>query len=58
MYDFKPIKPKKNQYYCITKGNVVVYVTTSENACYKVFYELEGDYNVSIIDTLGVLQNI
>lgn len=55
---FEPRKPKKNQYYCITKGNQVVYVSTSEKACYKVFCDLEGDFNVTKIDTLGVLQNL
>ena len=48
----------KNKYYCIIKENVVIYISTSEKACYKEFYKLEGDYNVSIIDTLGVLQNL
>ena len=48
----------KNQYYCITKGNVVIYISTSEKSCYKEFYKLEGDYNVTKINTLGVLQNL
>ena len=50
---------KKNQYYCISKDNVVIYISTSEKACYKVFYELKGEgYNVTQIDTLGILQNL
>lgn len=49
---------KKNQYYCITKENVVVYISTSENACKKVLDKLEGNYNLTKIDTLGVLQNL
>lgn len=48
---------KKNHYYCITKNNVVVYVSTSENAFNKTFSKLEGDYQKSVINTLGVLQN-
>lgn len=46
----------KHKYYCITRGNVVIYISTSEKACYNLFYTLEGDYNVSIIEALGVLQ--
>lgn len=46
----------KHQYYCITKGNEVIYISTSEKACYKEFYKLEGDYNVSKIDMLGVFK--
>lgn len=48
----------KNQYYCITKNNVVIYISTSEKACYKEFYKLHGDcYNVSKIDMLGVFHD-
>lgn len=48
----------KNQYYCITKENVVVYISTSENACKKALSKLEGDFNLTKIDTLGVIQNL
>lgn len=49
---------KKNQYYCIIKNNEVVYISTSERACNKIFEELEGEFYKSQIDTLGLLQNI
>ena len=49
---------KKNQYYCITKNNVVVYISTSENACDKALSKLEGEYHKTKIDKLGILQNL
>ena len=49
----------KNQYYCITKGSIVVYISTSENACIKAFKTLEGDdFKITKINTLGVIQNV
>ena len=50
---------KKNQYYCISKDNVVIYISTSKKACDKEFNKLDGEgYNVTQIDTLGILQNL
>lgn len=48
----------KNQYYCITKNNKVVYVSTSEKARDKAFEKLEGEYYKSQINMLGILQNL
>ena len=64
---------KRNHYYCIiqqTKDTTqVIYISTSENACDKVFEKLikehsntisDENYNAfhkSVIDMLGVMQN-
>ena len=45
----------------VTKGQtlfIIDQVSTSENACKKVLDKLDGNYNLTKIDTLGVLQNL
>ena len=48
---------KKNHYYCVTKDNTVIYISTSEKACDKILLSSQ-DYKKTVINTLGVLQNL